>query len=82
MPRTISLDWSQDCEDRLQMLIEHRMKKLHKNQTYMGDVVDMSRQTFSYNLHHMNFKWIELVKIFNELGITPSEVGDLSERRH
>ena len=81
MPRTISFIWQQDCEDRLQMEIEHRMKKLHKNQAYMGDLLDITQQGFGEKLKKMNFKWIELVTIFNELGFTPDEVGRLSTKR-
>lgn len=63
--------------DKLQAFIYGQMKLKHLTQEKMADELGMSRQSFGYNLSHLSFNPLELMRVFNALEVDEEEVGRL-----
>lgn len=78
MPRVRSLDPAQRKLETLTDFIKRRMKEQHLKQSDLAEAAGMCQQNLSAKLNRGSLRVEELLRIFEKLGVTKEEAGELT----
>lgn len=77
MPRVRSLDPTRRKLETLTDFIKRRMKEQNLKQRDLAEAAGMCQQNLSAKLNRGSLRVEELLRIFEKLGVTKEEAGDL-----
>lgn len=77
MPRVRSLDPARRKLETLTDFIKRRMKEQNLKQRDLAEAAGMCQQNLSAKLNRGSLRVEELLRIFEKLGVTKEEAGDL-----
>lgn len=77
MPRVRSLDPARRKLETLTDFIKRRMKEQNLKQSDLAEAAGMCQQNLSAKLNRGSLRVEELLRIFEKLGVTKEEAGEL-----